>query len=72
MGAIMPNFWPILEPSEELTVTNEPFVAKKPGTYRFEDQWIEVVLSSAESTPETISLNEISDSLGGSLNYGRK
>ena len=69
-GESSPRAWPILEPSEELTGTNEPFVAEKPGTYRFEDQWIEVVLSSAESTPETISLNEISDSLGGSLNYG--
>jgi hypothetical protein len=43
------------------------FQAVEPGAFRFEDQWIEVVLSSAESTPKTLSLNEISDSFGGDI-----
>ena len=57
--------WPILEPGEDLIGNQGRFRAVEPGAFRFEDQWIEVVLSSAESTPETLSLNEISDSFGG-------
>jgi hypothetical protein len=40
------------------------FKAKEPGTFRFEDQWVEVVLSPAESSPATVSVNEIYESLG--------
>lgn len=57
--------WPILEPGEELAGIEGNFIAKKPGTFRFEDQWVEVVLSSSESSPETLSTNELSESLGG-------
>ena len=57
--------WPILEPGEELLGVEGDFIANEPGAFRFEDQWVEVVLSSAESSPDTLSINELSESLGG-------
>ncbi len=59
--------WPVLEPGEELPGNQGLFTAGKPGAYRFEDQWVEVVLSSAESSPDTFSQKELSESLGGTL-----
>ena len=63
--------WPVLEPGEDLIGGQGRFQAVEPGAFRFEDQWIEVVLSSAESTPKTLSLNEISDSFGGSVSSSK-
>ena len=57
--------WPVIEPGEELIGVSGNFIAKKPGAFRFEDQWVEVVLSSAESSPDTFSMNELTESLGG-------
>ena len=59
--------WPVLEPGDYLIGDQGRFEAVEPGAFRFEDQWIEVVLSSAESSPKTLSLNEISDSFGGDI-----
>jgi hypothetical protein len=56
--------WPVLEPGNELLGIEGSFKAKEPGTFRFEDQWVEVVLSPAESSPATVSVNEIYESLG--------
>ena len=56
--------WPVLEPGNELLGMEGSFKAKEPGTFRFEDQWVEVVLSPAESSPATVSLNVIYESLG--------
>jgi hypothetical protein len=58
--------WPILEPGQELVGTQGTFIAKEPGAYRFEDQWIEVVLSPSEFIPDTFSQIALTDSLGGS------
>ena len=58
--------WPILEPGQELVGNQGTFIATEPGAYRFEDQWIEVVLSPSEFIPNTFSQNVLSDSLGGS------
>ena len=43
------------------------FNAEVPGAFRFEDQWVEVVLSSFESVPECLSMVELEDNLGESL-----
>ena len=59
--------WPILEPGDLLQGEQNDFVAKKPGTYRHEDQWLEVVLPSSESTPETLSNAELDDILNSAL-----
>ncbi|MBT5716427.1 MAG: hypothetical protein HOI70_05910 [Opitutae bacterium] len=59
--------WPILEPGEDLVGNQGHFRAVEPGAYRYENQWIEVVLSPAECTPATLSLNEISESFGGDI-----
>ena len=56
--------WPLLEPGENWSGT-EIFKADKPGVYRFEDQWIEVIPSLSESSPETISMIELEKALGG-------
>ncbi len=56
--------WPVLEPGDVLTGAVGNFKANEPGTFRFEEQWIEVVLSPAESSPVTVSIGEISESLG--------
>jgi hypothetical protein len=55
-----------LEPGQELVGTQGTFIAKEPGAYRFEDQWIEVVLSPSEFIPDTFSQIALTDSLGGS------
>lgn len=57
--------WPVLEPGQALSGTQGTFTATEPGAYRFEDQWIEVVLSPSEFIPDTFSLTALSDSLGG-------
>ncbi|MDG1325768.1 MAG: BatA domain-containing protein [Opitutales bacterium] len=62
---VVSRSWPVIEPGEELIGIAENFTAKQPGTFRFQEQWVEVVLSSAESTPNTLSMNELTESLGG-------
>jgi len=56
--------WPILEPGE-LWTGNQVFEAEQPGTFRFEDQWIEVIPSPAESSPEVVTSAELDLALGG-------
>ena len=56
--------WPILEPGDAWTGV-QVFRAERPGTFRFEDQWIEVVPSLAESSPEVSTSVEIGLALGG-------
>lgn len=55
--------WPVLKPGETWGEENF-FQAEKPGVFRFQNQWLEVVLSSAESSPDTLPLVEIQDALG--------
>ena len=43
----------------------EKFEAEKPGVFRFEDQWIEVISPISESSPEVISESELVEALGG-------
>ena len=59
--------WPILEPGDAWT-GSEVFRAEQPGTFRFEDQWIEVVPSLAESSPEVSTSAEVDLALGGKEN----
>jgi hypothetical protein len=59
--------WPILEPGDLLQGEQNDFVAKMPGAFRHEDQWLEVVLPSSESTPETLSSAELDDILNSAL-----
>jgi hypothetical protein len=56
--------WPVLEPGNELLGMEGSFKANEPGTFRFEDQWVEVVLSPAESSPATVTVDEIYEGLG--------
>ncbi len=56
--------WPVLEAGEEWS-GEKVFRAGKPGAYRFEDQWIEVIPSLAESSPLTLADAELSQCLGG-------
>lgn len=56
--------WPVLEPGQTLEGNQGTFLAEKPGVYRFEDQWIEVVLSASECTPICLSKNELSTTFG--------
>ena len=61
------NRWPILQPGDMLNGKDMNFNAEVPGAFRFEDQWVEVVLSSFESVPECLSMVELEDNLGESL-----
>ena len=56
--------WPVLLPGETWT-GREKFEAEKPGVFRFEDQWIEVISPISESSPEVISESELVEALGG-------
>ena len=55
-------FW---KPGGILKGGQDDFVANEPGAYRFEDQWLEVVMSSSESTPYTLTETEINEILDG-------
>lgn len=59
--------WPVLESGEALKGTENDFLAEIPGAYRFEDQWVEVVLSGTESTPETFSISQLTESFGNAV-----
>ena len=59
--------WPVLKPGGILKGGQDDFVANEPGAYRFEDQWLEVVMSSSESTPYTLTETEINEILDGAL-----
>ena len=50
---------PVLEVGEQLGSGAETFLAEKPGVYRHEGKWIEVVFPIAESVPEILSGDEI-------------
>ena len=43
--------WPVLEPGDSWGEGDRVFKAFEPGVFRFEDQWLEVVPSLAESIP---------------------
>jgi hypothetical protein len=57
--------WPVLEPGETWGEGEQVFEATKPGTFRFGDQWLEVVLSPAESMPEVLSSIDLTQGMGG-------
>ena len=59
--------WPVLESGEALKGTENDFLAEIPGAYRFEDQWVEVILSGTESTPETLSISQLKESFGNAV-----
>lgn len=42
-------------------------MAEIPGAYRFEDQWVEVILSGTEFTPETLSISQLKESFGNAV-----
>ena len=57
--------WPVLEPGETWGDDDQVFEAAEPGTFRFDDQWLEVVLSPAESMPEVLSSIDLMQAMGG-------
>jgi hypothetical protein len=59
--------WPVLESGEALKGTENDFLAEIPGAYRFEDQWVEVILSGTESTPETLPISQLKESFGNAV-----
>ena len=56
--------WPVLDAGEALKGAENDFLAETPGAYRFEDQWVEVILSGTEFTPETLSISQLEESFG--------
>ncbi len=56
--------WPRLEVGEQLTLGDETFAAEKPGTFRFQDQFVEVNLPVAETSPEVFNREEALAILG--------
>ena len=59
--------WPVLEPGETYSATEE-FVAEKPGVFRLGEEWLEVMLSPSESSPDTLALDDLKQSFGGGAN----
>ena len=57
--------WPVLEPGGTWGEGEQVFKAVEPGVFRFEDQWLEVVPSLAESIPEVLASDELLQSVGG-------
>ena len=57
--------WPVLEPGGTWGEGEQVFKAVEPGVFRFEDQWLEVVPSLAESIPEVLDSDELLQSVGG-------
>ena len=56
--------WPRLEVGGRLTLGEETFVAEEPGTFRFKDQFVEVSLPVAETSPEVFDREEALAILG--------
>jgi hypothetical protein len=63
--------WPVLEPGGTWGEGEQVFKAVEPGVFRFEDQWLEVVPSLAESVPEVLSSDELLQSMGGEFSSYR-
>ena len=59
--------WPVLEPGETYSASEE-FVAEKPGVFRLGEEWLEVILSPSESSPDTLVLDDLKQSFGGGAN----
>ena len=59
--------WPVLEPGETYSASEE-FVAEKPGVFRLGEEWLEVMLSPSESSPDTLALDDLKQSFGGGAN----
>ena len=59
--------WPVLEPGETYSASEE-FVAEKPGVFRLGEEWLEVMLSPPESSPDTLALDDLKQSFGGGAN----
>jgi len=57
--------WPVLEVGETWGDGTQVFESAEPGTFRFEDQWLEVVLSPAESMPQVVSSIDLTEGMGG-------
>ena len=57
--------WPVLEVGETWGDGTQVFESAEPGTFRFEDQWLEVVLSPAESMPQVVSSLDLIEGMGG-------
>jgi hypothetical protein len=63
--------WPVLEPGGSWGEGEKVFKAVEPGVFRFEDQWLEVVPSLAESVPEVFVSNELLEAVGGEFSSDR-
>ena len=63
--------WPVLEPGGVWGEGEQVFKAVEPGVFRFEDQWLEVVPSLAESIPEVLASDELLQSVGGEFSSSR-
>ena len=63
--------WPVLEPGGTWGEGEQVFKAVEPGVFRFEDQWLEVVPSLAESIPEVLASDELLQSVGGEFSSSR-
>jgi len=61
---VVDRSWPRLESGETLVDGEETFRAEKPGTFRFRDRFVEVVLAPSESIAEVIEPSETRESLG--------
>jgi hypothetical protein len=57
--------WPVLEPGQKWGEGEKIFKADQPGVFRFEDQWLEVVVAASESVPEVLSPEELKLAMGG-------
>lgn len=57
--------WPVLEPGQKWGEGEKIFKADQPGVFRFEDQWLEVVVAASESVPEVLSSEELKLAMGG-------
>jgi hypothetical protein len=63
--------WPVLEPGGSWGEGEEVFKAVEPGVFRFEDQWLEVVPSLAESVPDVFASGDLLEAVGGEFSSGR-
>tara|TARA_B100000242_G_scaffold294204_1_gene275456 strand:- start:4176 stop:5402 length:1227 start_codon:yes stop_codon:yes gene_type:complete len=56
--------WPVLEPGDTYSSTEE-FVARQPGVFRSGEEWLEVILSPSESSPDALKIDDLKQSFGG-------
>ena len=56
--------WPVLEPGDTYSSTEE-FVARQPGVFRSGEEWLEVILSPSESSPDALTIDDLKQSFGG-------